>query len=209
MRWPHLALVFVGVLLTLGSGADEISDGALHFLTRPPQTPPHHQRKHLTILTDSLKSGWVKSRQCHENLDPVNAMQVVFSADRVRGLRITRSERIGRAWIEDGNVQLQGIAAGAILCLESENRMLQHDPALNIFTLTSGPYMRRFLDGYFPLRVTFDLDYPEERLRLVEMNPPELRVVAQISPGHIRLPVLFEGRLDISLRFAPVTRAAP
>jgi hypothetical protein len=202
MRRLRPALVLAGLVLSGAPGAAEIGGSALRFLATPPDPLPHHHRKQLIVRPDSLKSGWVENRQCHERLDPVAAMEVVFGPGRVRKLRVTRAEHIAKAWVEGESVQLQGVEPGAVLCVESETRILEYDPSLRQYTLTSGPYLRRFLDGYFPLQLTFTLEYPAERFKLLDIQPAELRARAQTPPGRVQIETLFEGRLDIVLRFA-------
>lgn len=192
-------------LLAASAPAGEISGGELHFLTTPPEPPPHHHSKRLILRPDSLASGWVEDRQCHGRLDPVNAMQIVFGPGRVRHLRITRAERIGEARIEDNSVQLRQVGENAQLCLSAETRLLEYDPLLRQYILTSGPYLRRFLDGYFPLQLSVEIEYPADRLRLVDIQPAELRAGSQSSPGRLHIETLFEGRLILVLRFAPIT----
>lgn len=204
MPRSRLALLFAGLLLAGPAQAAEIGGAELRFLA-PPATPLHHHRKQLVIRPESLASGWVENNQCHEHLDPVAALEVVFGPGRVRRLRITRAEHIGSARVEGSSVQLQDIGPSAVLCLASENRLLEYDAALRQYTLTSGPFMRRFLDGYFPMHVSFELEYPAERLRLLDIQPPELRIGALTAPGRVQLEAWFEGRLDIGLRFAPAT----
>jgi len=194
-------LSILGLALARSSLAAEIAGRELRFLPGPVEPSPHHHTKHLAIRPESLKTGWVLDRQCHENLDPVPAMQVVFSAGKVRKLRITRSENIGAARVEGNSVQLEQVGGNAVLCLESENRMLEYDPLLKQYTLVSGPYMRRFLDGYFPMRLSFDLEYPAPLLRLADIQPAELRAGAGTPPGRIQIDALFEGELRITLRF--------
>ncbi len=204
MRQPGPAWIAAGLLLAGTALADDISEGELRFLETRPGPAVHQQSKQLVIRPDSLGSGWIEDRQCHRQLDPVPAMQVVFGPDRVRRLRITHSAHIDRVRIEDNTVQLAGVHAGAEFCLHSELRLLEFDPLLQQYTLTSGPYLRRYFDGYFPLQLGFELEYPVQHLRLTGIQPPELAARARHLPGRIRIDALFEGRLDITLRFAPV-----
>jgi hypothetical protein len=62
--------------------------------------------------------------------------------------------------------------------------------------------MRKFLDGYYPMRVTLDVDYPAQTLSLIDISPsvqPGLAVVKQ--PGSIRLEAVFEGELQTLIQF--------
>jgi len=202
--WMFLLLPGLCLSATPVTQASDIAGSELRILTGPIDPAPHHHSKHLIIRPESLSSGWVADRQCHENLDPVPALQVVFGPGKVRKLRVTRSEGIDVAQVEGNSVQLQQVGAGAVLCLESENHALIYDSLLNLYTLVSGPYMRRFLDGYFPMRVSLNVEYPAQLLRLVDIQPVESRAGAGTPPGRVQIDTMFEGELRIKLRFAPV-----
>lgn len=182
----------------------DINEGELRFLSEPPATPPHLQSTHVQISEESLKTGWVRVKQCHYRLDQVRAMQVVFAKGRVRDLKILRADNIARAWVEEDSVQLEDIGENAVLCILSENRSLETDTTHGSYEWHGGPYMRRFLDGYFPMHVKLAVDYPAARLRLTAIEPPAVRLKTVSLPGHVHLDVLFEGRLEVSLRFAAV-----
>ena len=208
MLQPRLIACVAGLLLVTAVSA-AINEGELRFLESLPSPPPHHHRKHISIDRQSLESGWVRDRQCHEHLDPVAAMQIVFAPGKVRRLRVTRTEHIERAWIEGSSVQVANIGAGAVLCLESELHVLKHDSATGLYQLDSGPYMRRFLDGYFPLRLSLDIDYPADRLRLIDLQPADLRAKSRLLPGRMQLEVIFEGRLELRMQFEPISPGQP
>ena len=205
MHSAYPAVLFAG-LLPAALAAAEISGGELRLLTESPGAPPHHYSKRIEIGPASLDSGWVLDRQCHMHLDPVAALEIVFGAGKVRRLRITRSENIGDARVVGHSVQLQNVGKNASLCLESELHSLERDPLTGRYVLASGPYMRRFLDGYFPMRLTLEISYPHDRLRLVEAEPGLLRTRARLLPGRLKLDVLFEGRLGLMIYFEPVHR---
>lgn len=180
-----------------------VNEGRLHFLAEPPGRPVHHHRQHLTIVPSSLADGWVRMAQCHENLDRVPATQIVFRPGRVRALRITRTEHIGRARVEGESVQLEDVGAGARLCLEGWTRALTA-LADGRYRLSSGPYMRRFLDGYYPMRVSFTLDHPGLVVASVAPPPqPGLRV--RREAGRLQMEAWFEGRLVLEIELRPVS----
>ena len=205
MRPAYPAILLAG-LLPAALVLAEISGGELRLLTDSPDPPPHHHSKHIEIVPASLDSGWVQDRQCHRHLDPVAALEIVFGAGKVRQLQITRSEGIGATQVAGNSVQLQDVGKNATLCLESELLLLERDPLSGQYVLTSGPYMRRFLDGYFPMRLTLEIVYPPDRLRFVDMQPDLLRACTRLLPGQLRLDALFEGRLELAIRFEPVHR---
>jgi hypothetical protein len=180
----------------------DINEGELRFLSEPPTAPVHLHDSRVTISAESLRSGWVENRQCHYRLDRVAALQVVFHPGRVRKLRVLRAENIGRAWVEGASVQLENVGADAVLCLASENRALRRRSD-GAYEWHGGPYMRRFLDGYFPMQARVAIGYPADALRVASLEPAELRLGAVQQPGHLRVDALFEGRLEIAVVFAP------
>lgn len=177
-----------------------VNEGELVFLPDPPKKPFHHQVNTLVLSPASLESGWVEMIQCHRHLDRVPAAQVVYGHANTRRLRIDHFSGIGRAWVEGPTVQLKDIDHGAVLCVRAESRAL-HRNGDGTWTLRNGPFMRRFLDGYYPMRVELDLRMPEGLLRLVSVSPPPqpgFRVEA--SPDRIRYDAVFEGRLVTEIR---------
>lgn len=203
MRRRLLVMGMAGWLWIVPVQSDT-NTGELRFLTDPPATPPHHHRKLLIISGQSLEDDWIQDHQCHEHLDPVPALEIVFAPDKVRHLRITRVEHIGHARVEGSSIQLTNVQPDAVICLESELHALIHDPLTGWYTLSSGPYMRRFLDGYFPLKLTLSISYPADQLRVADIEPLALRNSSQSVPGRMNISALFEGRLVIKVQFAPL-----
>lgn len=187
-------------LLLQSAGA--VNEGPLHLLETTPGKPVHHHQNHIRIESDSLASGWVALVQCHDNLDAVPRAQITFREGYVSNLKVEQSHGIGEAWIEGASVQLRQIAPGSRLCLSARMRALR-DAGGGYFNLVGGPYMRKFLDGYYPMRVTLDIDYPQAALRVVDVSPqPAPGLALQERPGHIRMDALFEGELFTLVQFA-------
>ncbi len=206
-RRALLLFLAAAVVWTSALAADEfdifdINEGELRFLDRPPDTPPHLHSTHVFVTEDSLTSGWVTAKQCHYHLDQVSALQVVFNKRRVRNIRILQFDNIGRAWVEGASVQVKNVGKDAVLCILSENLAIKRNESERTYEWHGGPYMRRFLDGYFPMQVKLAIDYPADRLRLESIDPGTLRFKTVANPGMVRLDALFEGKLDITIRFA-------
>jgi len=191
------------LLLAWSVQADEINTGTLRFLDHDPPGGVHEQSMQVHITADSLLSGWVITRQCHRRMDAIRAMEFVFRKGRTRGLRVLSSEKIDKAWVEGDSVQLTGVAQGAELCLAAEVHSLQTSPDGVGWVLTSGPFLRRFLDGYFPIQLTLSVEYPSDRIRLVSLDPPGLLPHTRNVTGLIRIDTRFEGRLLVESRFQP------
>ena len=181
--------------LDVASQIASVNEGELELLPTAAADGAHYHRNRIAITEASLDLGWVELTQCHENIDPVPAAQILFRADGIRDLTIDRSQNIGRAWVEGHSVQLEDVGADAELCIRAESRAL-HSLGDGLFRLRNGPYMRRFLDGYYPMRVALNIDYPEQRLRLVGQTPASQEgfSVDRTSNG-LQVDATFEGRL--------------
>jgi hypothetical protein len=181
--------------------ADAVNEGPLRFLEPPPTKPVHHHQNRIRIDSDSLASGWVGLLQCHDHLDAVPRAQITFREGFVRDLKIDIASGIESAWVEGASVQLQQVAPGARLCLSAQTRALRN-AGRGAFNLVNGPYLRKFLDGYYPMRVTLEIDYPQQLLRLTGVSPPPQAGLAVVErPGSIRLDALFEGELRTLIEF--------
>lgn len=179
----------------------EVNNGELFFLGEKPDKPVHHHRNSLTIYQNSLEDGWVKLEQCHRNMDRVPRTQVVFNKDKVRDIRITKAVEIEKSWVEDNTVQLENIKTNAVLCIAAWSKALVKN-AEGQFKLTNGPFMRKFLDGYFPIHVTIEVDFKATDLTLVKVEPAaQSGFKVTESAKTINMDAWFEGRLKTSLTF--------
>lgn len=176
-----------------------VNEGELRLLGSPGGRDEHHHHTQVNISEHSLETGWVDLYQCHQGLDAVAALQIVYNADSVTGLRIESSSNIGRAWVEGSAVQLEDIQPGSVICLNLQSRALRRDAGR--YTLKNGPFMRRFLDGYYPMRVSMDIHYPENRLSYQDTQPVQLSHRVTVAAGRLELDVRFEGRLYTVISF--------
>lgn len=179
----------------------EVNEGELVFLQQQPKKRIHHHHNRMRISDGSVEDGWVGLEQCHRNLDPVSLAQIVFRQDRVRGLEVTRFRNIDKAWVEGPSIQLEGVSLNALLCIKAETRSFVYNGD-GTFSLHSGPFMRKFLDGYYPMKVTLDVTVDSQRLRFYRMTPEKQ---AGFSISHsdkaVHFEALFEGRLRTEILF--------
>lgn len=185
-----------------------VNEGELAFLAVAPERRILQTRNRLTLTADSLADGWVQLEQCQSGLDPVPALEIVYGYREIRRLRVLEYTGMERAWVEDGSVQMANLADGAQLCVSAEVRVLQPAGA-GRYEIRSGPFHRRFLDGYYPLQLDYRLSYPAALLQVEAVQPdvqPGFTVVRQ--PGELQIEALFEGRLTIRvlLRARPDSR---
>jgi hypothetical protein len=186
-----------------------VNEGNLVFLAQPPAKPVHHHRNRIAIDENSLDSGWVTLDQCHENLDVFERVEIVFDETRVSDLRVVSASEIGIARAEGASVQLQDVRAGARLCIALRSRALWREG--REYELRNGPYMRKFLDGYYPMHVTMEVRYPAQRMRYRDVVPvPQPGFSASDAGGVLAIDAWFEGRLTTRVRFSvPEGAVAP
>lgn len=184
-----------------GKSTLEVNEGELTFLAAPPGKPVHHHQNRIRITEDSLQSGWTELEQCHDNLDAVPRSQITFREGFIRNLRVVEMRGIGEAWVEGPSVQMREVHPGAHLCLAAQTRAL-NDSGSGYFTLNNGPYMRKFLDGYYPMRVSLKLEYPPQLLQIIDISPAEQAGfhVSQRA-GYLNIDTLFEGKLRTQVQF--------
>jgi len=180
---------------------DDVNDGELRFLTQAPDKPVHHHQNRITIDDASLETGWIHLQQCHAHLDAVPSSQVVYREGFVRDLRVLRAENIGRVWVEGPTVQLKNVSPNALLCIQADTRALSPLEG-NSYFLRNGPYMRRFLDGYYPMRVSLSVHLATQKIKFSRITPsaqPGLQV--NTSARDVDIEALFEGRLRTEMQF--------
>ena len=179
--------------------AREVNEGELQLLDRPPEAAAHLHQNRLLITERSLRDGWVAMYQCHSNLDKVSASQIVYNKERIRNIRVLSSQNIGSALVEGHTVQMKDIAAESEICISADKRVLSYEKGK--YYLRLGPFMRRFLDGYYPMHVQVEVSYPDF-LQLVSASPVDAlrRTSGRTSYADFDLWVI--GKLDIELVFS-------
>jgi hypothetical protein len=178
-----------------------VSEGKLQLLEHTSVRDPYVSRNWFRITPDSFNTGLVTLRQCHADLDPVPALEIVYRYKRIQNLAIESATAIGKAWVENNAVQLQDVQKHAALCITAEVGILYHDRDGD-YVLVNGPYHRQFLDGFYPMQVILDVSYPADQIMFVNSTPPvQPGVRLEQTAGRVVLDVLFEGRLNTRLHF--------
>lgn len=176
-----------------------VNEGELVFL---PDVPPALvTRSELHIAPHSLDDGWVRMTQCQAGLDAVEAVEIRYDYAALRDLQIRGHEGVREARVEGQTVQLRGVRAGARVCVGAAVRILQRlDDGR--YAIRSGPYHRRFLDGYFPMELRLLIRYPAARLAWTGLEPPpQGGLEATALPGAVDIRARFVGRLTLELLF--------
>ena len=171
------------------------------FLTQPPAKSAPHSTHELTVTPSSINTGWIRIKQCHKNLDPIEAVEVVYHYKQMRNLKIQSTQHIGKAWVDGQSIQLTGVQKGAKLCAQLEARVFQQDEKGN-YLLVNGPFQRRFLDSYFPMHISLSVTYPHNQLRFTKIHPAEQKGFKVTSlQNKIDIDTWFEGKLVIGVEF--------
>lgn len=176
-----------------------VNEGELAFLTAPSEHRVLQTRNHLTLTRESLESGWVALHQCQGELDPVPAVEIVYRYHAIRNLHVRSSRGIGRVRVEDASVQMEEVLRGAEVCIGAEVRVLE-PAAHGRYALQSGPFYRRFLDGYYPVHLDYRLSWPTGLLVLDDVQPPaQAGFEVDSRPGELSIDTRFEGQLTIRI----------
>lgn len=179
----------------------EVNEGVLEFLAAAPPKRVHHHQNLMRIKPSSLEDGWVDLEQCHRHLDPVPRLEIVYHPQRIRDIRIVSYRNIDTAGVEGPSLQLSDIGPAAEICLTAESRAL-HKLDNGAFQLRNGPYMRRFLDGYYPMRLSLEVHYPRSRLRFNGQRPLPVESTQHTPPdGLFKWSGWFTGKLSTEIDF--------
>lgn len=176
-----------------------VNEGALTFLATPPDRAVHHHVNRLSITPLSLESGWVGMEQCHYHIDPVPRAEIVYTAGRIRALTVVSARGIGSARVEGHSVQLENIDRDAELCVRAETLALE--AANEHYVLRNGPFMRRFLDGFYPMQVTLDVSFPEDLEPFEQFPGVQPGVEIRREANRVILDAWFEGILETRFYF--------
>lgn len=180
---------------------DEVSEGELRFLVKPPDKRITLISNEINIHNDSLKTGWVDIHQCYDDLDPIDNVEVVYRYHNMRKLKILSTEKIKKAWVVKQSVQLKEVQKGAKLCVGLQAQILYKQGKQRL-ALRNGPFERKFLDGYYPLHVTLKIIFPAKKLRFASSKPATtagFRV--RETDNSIEVDTWFEGKLKTELLF--------
>lgn len=180
---------------------DEVNEGQLRFLTTTPAKPPLHSINKMFITGKSIEQGWVQLQQCYRNLAAVPHAEVVYRYKQMRNLKIVSYHNIDRARIFGQSVQLRNVRPAAELCIEADIRNFYQNSD-GSFSLVNGPFHRRFLDGFYPYRVSLEIRFPGEHLSLEQTIPSsQAGFVVKQGKNLVKIDSLFEGILNTEIRF--------
>lgn len=178
---------------------DNLSEGELIWYKGTPREGTSLTSLSIRFLETSAREGWVEVGQCHSQLASAPAAQLIFDGRPVRKLRVEKVVNIKKVGIEGESVQLSGLKTGAEICVRSEQQVL-HRLDKHHWALISGPFQRRFLDGYYPMQLELNVEWPEGQWRYMKIKPTDGPVV-RTTDGQLHLQAHFSGLLKTALVF--------
>lgn len=171
-------------------------EGQLRFLAERPDPGAYRYEARATIDSQSLQTGMVSLETCHLQLDPNRRVVVAFSRERVTDIEILSSAGVGRAWVENGRVELADVQRGGQVCIGLRSRALEPEGE-GRWKLFAGPLMRRYLDGYLPMDAKLHIRWPAGLLAVDHTLPaPQPGVRLSQGPDSATLDITFAGRLS-------------
>jgi hypothetical protein len=183
---------------------ENISEGELRFLEKPPAKPSLHSINRISISHESMSTGWVLLEQCYEHLDPVAITEIVYNYESIRNLRIEKQENIDSTTLNKKSIQLENVRKNAKLCIKAEVKIFNKQ-ADGTYSLVNGPFHRQFLHGYYPFHLSLQVNYPSSILKLVSTKPlPQNGFIVKKSVDMLYIESHFEGKLTIELLFTQI-----
>jgi hypothetical protein len=204
-RWLF-ALCAAGLMSGLPAFALELEDvareGELRFLAQRPDPDAYAYEARVDIDDESLRTGLVTIHTCHRKLDPNRRVVVLFNRERVQTIDITERSGIQGAWVDGHRVELASVERGGHVCIALRSRALDAT-ADGQWTLSAGPLMRRYLDGYLPMEAVLHVRWPAGLLHVRGTDPDvQPGVQLQQRTDGATLQVVFAGRLSAKWRLA-------
>jgi len=176
-----------------------VNGGQLNWLTEAETLGQYGLENSLTVTPSSLSDGWVQFTQCHNNLDPIRKIVVQYNAKNTRALKLKSAEKIESVSIEEDSraAVLMGVEKQARVCISGESKSLEE--TADGYLVKRGPYMRKFLDGYYPMALKETIKWPQTHLKLNTTNmqtQPGQRYDYSVQANTLIAEYWFEGRLS-------------
>lgn len=179
--------------------SDVAREGELRFLAVRSDPGAYWYQSEVSISEASLETGVVHLSTCHRALDPNQKIVIAFNPERVGEITVVSSEGVGRAAVVGHRVELADVQRGGSVCINLSSRALDRVDD-RTWQMNAGPLMRRYLDGYLPMRAQLVFRWPKGLLRTGPINPGQQPGVAiQTDAGGLTLDLTFAGRMRATI----------
>lgn len=146
------------------------NSGQLNWLTQAQTAGQYGLENDLTLPVSALTDGWILFTQCHNNLDPIHKIEVQYNAQNTRNLTLASSQNIEAVQIDNQgrSAILFGVQKRGRVCISGESKSLEK--VGDGYLVKRGPYMRKFLDGYYPMSLKETINWSQTDLKLNKSN---------------------------------------
>ena len=176
-------------------GPSVVNEGQITFMAVRPDPEGYWYESRAWLSADSLQSGLITLDTCHRQLDPNGRVVIRFNPERVQTIEVLSSQGIGETIVESQRVDMRNVQRGGEICLRLQSRALEATGE-GRWRLHAGPLMRRYLDGYLPMRALLSVSWPEGLLDVADVSPvPQAGVVFSERPDGATLDMTFAGTL--------------
>lgn len=181
-----------------------VNDGQINWVSAEQTKGKYYLENKITVIPESLKTGWVKFIQCHNQLDPFYKVEVQYHSENTRNLQVQSHDLIDEVNIDNINQTAVLIEAkkGAKVCISGESKTMKATE--KGYVIQRGPYMRKFLDGYYPMYLKESLDWSATPIELeqthIQTQPGRSFKYSQANKT-LTAEYWFEGRLMPTYEF--------
>ncbi|MDH5518715.1 MAG: hypothetical protein OEY36_13010 [Gammaproteobacteria bacterium] len=179
----------------------QVNEGILEFINHSLKPSVLHTVNRLKISPSSIDNGWVYMEQCYRHIDKLPELDIIFQYRHINNLSVLSKQNIESVRINKQRITLTNVGHNSELCVSANVRIFYQNLDLS-FSLINGPYHRRFLDGYYPFRVSLSVAYPETLLLVKKIIPEkQLGFSVNHAAGTIAIDTLFKGILKTEIIF--------
>lgn len=185
-----------------------VNEGQLTFVDPELTAGKYALFNQIRFLGDSMQSRQIAFTQCHKHLDAIRAIDIVYNAQTISDLQVTSSKNIENYQVENDKVELYQVGKDAEICISGKSKTLSYNPESQLWELQRGPYMRKFLDGYYPMHLQESIQLSNSEFDFQQIHlagNTQLKPLTQIEQNGegktITLNYYFEGRLQPTYQF--------
>lgn len=102
---------------------------------------------------------------------------------------------------------MEGVSENAQICVTGQTQSLKILGA-GKYRIERGPYMRRFLDGYYPMHLSETLNWPGLALQLQDINNQQaIGYSFENAPNQLKANYWFEGMIRPFYNFSVINQS--
>ncbi len=139
----------------------EVQDTPVKWVPAQKTQNQYALKNAITLTDETLKTGFVQFSQCHTHLDAIRAIDIVYNPQTTQELEVLSSKKIQTVTAHAAKIELKNVDKGAEVCVAGKVKTFHFNEQNQQWNLQRGPYMRKFLDGYYPMHVQETIQWPD------------------------------------------------